>query len=202
MNASMSTRRRLPARSARALALAVTAWTCAAPAASGQRFEEGARPRSVDPVEARVWLDRARSPIVREGEEVRLFYRANFDAYAAIVRVDTRGRVRLIYPQDPSVDGAVGAGRDYRLIFRDRSLWRVRDAPGEGYFFILASTVPLDVWQFDFDEERGWDLGSYSDQRYDDPYDAIDDLVMVLLPDWETTPFALDLLTYEVGRRP
>ncbi|MEM7415394.1 MAG: DUF4384 domain-containing protein [Gemmatimonadota bacterium] len=167
-----------------------------------QTFVEGARPTAVDAVDARVWLDRARSSIVRAGEEVRLYYRANFDAYAAIVRVDTEGHATLIYPQDPSVEGVIGAGRDYRLIFREGSRWRVRDAPGRGHFFIIASHVPLDIWQFDFQDGVGWQLGELGRTTYDDPYLAVDDFVEVLLPDWETTAFALNLLPYDVGRIP
>lgn len=181
--------------------LAASMWTTPH-ALSAQRFEEGPRPTSVEAVEARVWLDRGRSTAVREGEEVRLYYRANFDAYTAIVRVDTGGRARLLFPQDPSVDGMIGAGRDYRLIFRDRSLWRVRDVPGRGHFFIIASAVPLDVRQFTFDPDGGWALGELGREVYDDPFQAIDDFVVTLLPDWESTAFALDLLTYDVGRDP
>lgn len=182
----------------RGAAIALTLAFAAQPA-SGQRFEDRATPRSVAPTEARVWLDRGRTSTVRDGEEVRLYYRANFDAYAAIVRIDTRGRARLIHPQHPAANGEVGADRDYRLIFHDRSLWRVRDTPGEGYFFILASAVPLDVWQFEYDDDAGWRLGSIGERSWSDPYEAIDEWVEILLPDWETTPFALDLLSYEVG---
>lgn len=170
--------------------------------AAGQRFEDRALPRSAQATEARVWLDRAASPIVDETEEVRLYYRSNFDAFAAVVRIDARGRAHLVHPQHPALTGAVDADRDYRLMYSDRSLWRGRGTEGEGYFFILASAVPLDVWRFDYLDEEGWDLGSLGERSYVDPYEAIDEWVEVLLPDWETTPFALDLLSYEVrGRR-
>ncbi|HEM46260.1 MAG TPA: DUF4384 domain-containing protein, partial [Alphaproteobacteria bacterium] len=72
-----------------------------------------------DSLEARVWLDRGAEPVVEPGDEVRVYYRTSHDAFAAIFRIDTDGRISLVYPQHPDMDPWVVGGRDYRLLFAD-----------------------------------------------------------------------------------
>ena len=151
-----------------------------------------------DSLEARVWLDRGAEAVVERGDDVRVYYRTSHDAYAAIFRIDTDGRVALVYPQHPDADPYVVGGRDYRLVFAEGARWRVRDDPGIGYFFMVASYQPLDFSLFGFDDEFGWDLRGVGETVYEDPYVAIDDYVVAVLPDWETAGSALDFLEYNV----
>jgi len=151
-------------------------------------------------LEARVWLDRGgEEPLLRRGEGVRIYYRTNEDAFAAIFRIDTDGRVALLYPQHPGAVDVVRGGRDYRLLPPQGAEWRVDEDPGMGYYFIVASVEPLDFSLFPFDERYGWDLGTVGEAVYTDPYVAIDDYVAAIVPGWETVPYALDFLTYSVG---
>ena len=152
-----------------------------------------------DSLEARVWLDRGEEPVVQRGDEVRVYYRTSADAFAAIFRIDTDGEISLVFPQHPDVDPYVGGGRDYRLLFPDSPRWEVREDPGMGYFFMIASPVPLDFSALGWDVDEGWDLSGVARTVYEDPYVAIDDYVAAILPDWETTPYALDFLEYSVG---
>jgi hypothetical protein len=150
-------------------------------------------------LEARVWLDRGDDPLVRRGETVRVYYRASDHGYAAIFRIDTDGRVSMLFPVDPRSDGELEGGRDYRLLFPEAPIWRVNEDPGVGYFFMVASPEPLDFSAFPFDPDRGWDLDAVGRVVYEDPYVAIDDYVAQLVPDWEAVPYALDFVTYNVG---
>lgn len=150
-------------------------------------------------LETRVWLDRGDEPVLRRGETVRIFYRATENAYAAIFRIDTDGRISLIYPQDPTMEERLTAGVDYRLIFPNSPVWRVNDDPGVGYFFMVASEERLDFSAFPFDPDFGWDLTGVSDAVYEDPYIAIDQYVALLIPAWEVASYALDFVTYSVG---
>ncbi|MGE0159423.1 MAG: DUF4384 domain-containing protein [Gemmatimonadales bacterium] len=150
-------------------------------------------------LEARVWLDRGDEPVLHEGENVRVYYRTSEDAFAAIFRIDTDGRVHLVYPQHPEAIDVVRARRDYRLLFPHAPTWQVREDPGVGYFFIVASPEPLDFSTFPYDEVHGWDLSFVGDVVYSDPYVAIDDYVARVVPDWEQVPYALDFVTYSVG---
>src|SRR5688572_19491300 len=128
-------------------------------------------------LEARVWLDQGEEPVLRRGEEVRVYYRTSEDAFAAIFRIDTDGRVHLIYPQHPDAVDVVRGQRDYRLLFRDAPSWRVSEDPGVGYLFVIASPEPLDFSRFPYDEWEGWDVGGVGEVVYSDPYVAIDDYV-------------------------
>jgi hypothetical protein len=152
-----------------------------------------------DSLEARVWVDRGDEPVVQRGDEVRVYYRTSADAYVAIFRIDTDGVVSLVYPQHPDMDGAVRGGRDYRLLFPNSARWNVDEDPGVGYFFMVASPEPLDLSLLGFDDETGWDLSQVGATVYEDPYVAIDDYVATIVPDWESVPYGLDFLTYNVG---
>lgn len=177
------------------LSLAVATLAAASLASSAQAQAQEQEPA----LEARVWLDRGQEPVLERGEQVRVYYRTSEDAYAAIFRIDTDGVVSMVFPQHPGATAPVGGGRDYRLLFPDSPLWTVQEDPGVGYFFIVASSLPLDFSAFGYDERFGWDLGAVGSVVYEDPYVAIDAYVAELIPDWDVAPYALDFLTYHVG---
>ncbi len=175
-----------------------------APATGFAQQSLGVPSPDLDPaegLEARVWLDRGDEAVVQAGDDVRVYYRTSMDAYAAIFRIDTDGDISLLFPQHPGVDNWVAGGRDYRLLLDRTPRWRVRDEPGMGYFFMIASPDPLDFSAFEWDDEYGWDLSTVGEVVYDDPYVAIDDYVAAILPDWEDVPYALDFLSYSVGEK-
>ena len=155
-----------------------------------------------EPLEARLWLDRGEAPLLQQGDQVRVYYRAAQDAYVAIFHIDTDGTATLAFPRSPDEDHYVRGGRDYRLLFPRSPYWYVEDAPGVGYYFIVASDEPFDFRSFRFSAyDRGWDLSQVGRQVYRDPYVAMDDYIAALLPDWQTAPYALDFTTYNVGQR-
>jgi hypothetical protein len=159
-------------------------------------------PGTAPVVEARVWLDRGQEPLLRTGDQVRVYYRTTEDAYVAIFHIDTDGTTSLIFPRSPDEDHFVRGGRDYRLLFPRSPYWYVDDAPGVGYFFVVASPEPFDFSRFRFSRyDVGWDLELVGRQVYRDPYLAMDDYVAALLPDWERVPYALDFTTYNVGEQ-
>jgi hypothetical protein len=168
-------------------------------ASTGERRAAPTSQARSDSIEARIWLDRDPETRVQPGDEIRIYYRVSEDAFVAIFRIDTEGRVSLLFPQHPEADARARGGREYRLLLPHTSRWEVTDAPGEGAFFMIASTEPLDFSLLDFDPEAGWDLSGAGAAAYDDPYQAIDDYVVAVLPAWETVPYALDLLPYEVA---
>lgn len=151
-------------------------------------------------LEARIWLDRGSEPVLQRGERVRVYYRVSEDASVAIFHIDTDGTVRLVFPRSPRENHLVVGGRDYRVLFPETSYWFVDDDPGMGYFFVVASPEPLDLSSFAYSYyDGGWDLGRVGRQVYSDPYEAIDDYVAAMIPDWETAPYALDFSSYHVG---
>ncbi len=153
-----------------------------------------------DALEARIWLDRGEEPLLQRGDRVRIYYRTTADAYIAIFHIDTDGSVQLLHPRAPGDDYFARGARDYRLLFPQTPYWFVDEYPGKGYFFVIASPEPFDFGAFDYARyDRGWDLTQVGRSVYQDPYVAIDDYVAKLLPDWETVPYALDFIAYDVG---
>jgi len=155
---------------------------------------------------ARVWLDRGHEPVLERGDRLRVYYRTTRDAYVSVFHIDTNGQVRLVFPASPHQDHWVRGGRDYRVDFASGSRWTVRDDPGVGYFFAIASSNPFDFSAFSYQTGFassglfGWDLGASRRAVYHDPYVAMDDFVVALVPGWEYAPYALDFSTYSVGR--
>ena len=83
-----------------------------------------------------VWLDRT-APYDR-GARARVYVSADRNAYLTVLRIDTDGRVRVLFPQDPWDDNYVSGGRTFEVEDRDGGhAFRVDDAPGEGYIFAI-----------------------------------------------------------------
>ncbi len=153
------------------------------------------------PLEVRVWLDRGPEPVLHRGDQVRIYYRTSHDAYVAIFHIDTDGSARLLFPRSPAEDYRTAAARDYRLLSPRAPYWYVDEPEGKGYLFALASPVPFDFSGIRYAAHaQSWDLEPVGRTVYRDPYLAMDDYVAALLPGWETVPYALDFLSYDVER--
>jgi len=132
--------------------------------------------RQTDPDRPRVnlWVDR--DDPYRRGDEARVYFKVDRDAYVTVVRIDTDRRIRVLFPIDPWEDNFARGGRTFEVLGRDRDeAFRVDDYPGVGYVFAIASDDP-----FDYDDVvRGdhWDYRAISDGRVrGDPYVAVSDL--------------------------
>lgn len=151
-------------------------------------------------IEARVWFDRGLEPVLEHGDRVRVYYRSNEDAYVAVFRIDTDGHANLVFPGSPGQDNYVRGERDYRLLEHRATQWYVRDQPGVGYYFIVASPDPLDLSRFEYSRYDGtWDLGPVNSTVYADPFAAMDGFVEDMIPDWEYAAYAFDYAEYRVG---
>lgn len=143
-----------------------------------------------------VWTNRGDDPY-HSGEDARVFLRADRDAYVALFRVDTDGRVRVLFPRDPWDDGFVRAGRQFEVqdVHGDDA-FQIDDYPGVGYVFAVASADP-----FDFDAittSDHWDYRAIADGRVrGDPYVALTDLAERIVPqgddwDYDITPYYVE----------
>jgi hypothetical protein len=138
------------------------------------------------PVEYRprveVWTDRGDDPYAR-GQGVRVRFRADQDAYVTILRVDTDGRVRVLFPREPWEDNFARGGREYEAEGgNDRDAFYVDDYPGVGYVFAVAAADPF---VYDGVENNDhWDYRLIADGRVrGDPYVALTDLAQHIVPD-------------------
>src|SRR3989442_14338635 len=88
-----------------------------------------------------VWTDRGDSPYT-SGQGVRTHFRADRDAFVTILRVDTDGRVRVLFPREPWEGNFARGGRDYEFQGGSGSVaFYIDDYPGVGYVSSVASAV-------------------------------------------------------------
>src|SRR5213594_1422553 len=129
-----------------------------------------------------VWTDRGDSPYAG-GQGVRVHFRADRDAFVTILRVDTDGRVRVLFPREPWEDNFARGGRDYKVQGGDdRDAFYIDDYPGVGYLFAVASADPF---VYDGIQSRDhWGYRLIADGRVrGDPYVALTDLAQRIVPD-------------------
>ena len=152
------------------------------------------------PVEApgrvAVWADR--EDPYRRGDAARVYLSAEQPTHVAVFRVDTDGRVRVLFPREPWGDTWVRETRELEVTGgRSGRGFVVDDGPGIGYLFAVASTRP-----FAFDDiARGdhWDYRAIEGGRISgDPYVALADLAARIAPAGE---YDYDISPYYVERR-
>ncbi len=164
-------------------------------AVTAQTASLSIRPAYVDyrpRVEA--WTDRGDSPYA-SGQWVRVHFRADRDAFVTILRVDTDGRVRVLFPREPWEDNFARGGRDYEVQGGSGpDAFYIDDYPGVGYVFAVASADPFVYDGIQRDEH--WDYRLIADGRVrGDPYVALTDLAQRIVPDgysdwdYDITPY-------------
>ncbi len=146
-----------------------------------------------------VWTDRGDDPY-HSGEGARVHFRADRDAYVTILRVDTDGRVRVLFPREPWEDNFARSGREYEVQGgSDRDAFYIDDYPGVGYVFAVAAADPFVYDRLESNEH--WDYRTIADGRVrGDPYVALTDLAQRIVPDgyddWD-----YDIVPYYVQQR-
>ncbi|MCK4657208.1 MAG: DUF4384 domain-containing protein, partial [candidate division Zixibacteria bacterium] len=105
--------------------------------------------RPNDPLEIRVWTNKAEGKSFGQGEHVIIYFRANRDCFVTIYDLDTRGDVNLLFPYDYDDPIYVEGNRVYTIpdYFDDYEL-AVEGPPGTEYIQAVASLDPFDVPQW------------------------------------------------------
>jgi hypothetical protein len=143
-----------------------------------------------------LWTDRD-DPYHR-GEGARVYLQLDRPAFVTVFRVDTDGRLRVIFPREPWSDPYVrDVGEPIELPGnRGGRSFIVDDSPGMGYLFAIASPEP-----FDYDPiARGdyWDYRLIDGGRIQqDPYVVLTDLAERIAPD---AGYDYDVVPYDVER--
>jgi hypothetical protein len=134
----------------------------------------------------------------QRGDRARVRVRTERDGYVIVLRADVDGRVRVLFPLDPSDDDFVRGGKDYTLRGRgDRETFLVDDGSGDGTILAAFSMEPFHYDQF----VRGnhWDYRVLaSDGMQDDPEAGLLDLVTAMA---DSAHFDYDVVTYTVAGR-
>ncbi len=143
-----------------------------------------------------LWTDRD-DPYHR-GEGARVYLELSQPAFVTVFRVDTDGRVRVIFPREPWSDPYIRDDRETIELPGNRGgrSFIVDDYPGVGYLFAIASPEP-----FDYDPiARGdyWDYRLIDGGRIQrDPYVVLTDLAERIAPDAD---YDYDVVPYYVER--
>ena len=135
--------------------------------------------------------------VYNRGQGVRVYIRSDQDGFVTLFRVDTDGRVRVLFPRDPSEDNFVRGGRDFEILSSDNSTaFYIDDYPGVGYLFGVVAADPFDYAAIESGDH--WDYRTIADGRVrGDPYVALTELAERIVPegyaDWD-----YDIVPYHV----
>ena len=141
-----------------------------------------------------VWTDRD-DPYLR-GDGARVYLSVDEPSHVAVFRVDTDGRIRVLFPREPWTDSYVRDEREMEVTgVRGERSFLVDDDPGVGYVFAIAAPEPFDfrfITRGDYWDYRLIDGGRIQG----DPYVSLTDLAARLVPegdyDYDVTPYYVD----------
>ena len=138
-----------------------------------------------------LWL--SGGSIVRRGEALRASYRSTDDGYVTIARIDTDGRISVLFPRSPYDDNWVEGGRTYRLYYgNDEASFYADNYPGLGYVFAVVSSQRLQLRRYS--QASSWDYDALGRTVHGDPYMAMRHFAQQLLYDVDD-PYSLDYET-------
>jgi hypothetical protein len=139
---------------------------------------------------ARIAVRTDRDAPYRRGQSARISLHTDAPSYVALFRVDTDGRIRVLFPREPS-------GARERSARHEAEVFRVDDDPGIGYVLAIAAGRPLDFRPIT--RGRAWDYRPIGGGHIrGDPYVALTDLAARLAPAGD---YAYDIAPYYVERR-
>ena len=157
----------------------------------------GDRPRIDRFLDAELWTNHGDNSFYI-GDNIVLKFRVNRDAFVAIYSVDTRGRVRMLFPSDRGGDNYVKGGITYRIPDGgDNYDLEVSGPEGTEYLQLVASQerIPLPDWFANGIRSDASDRDEYMDGlnseyfvRYDGQRFAYD-RIRISVDDWEPDYF-------------
>jgi Domain of unknown function (DUF4384) len=153
----------------------------------------------VTPVSSRpkveVWTNRGEDPYAA-GQFVHVSFQTDQDAYVTVLRIDTDGRVRVVFPREPWEDNFARGGRVYEIQGRASSAgFRVDDYPGEGYLFAVAAADPFTYDPIESDQRWNYEMVGAGGRIRGDPYAALTGLAERIVSsedgdwDYDITPY-------------
>ncbi len=131
------------------------------------------------------------------GDRGKIYFKTDRDGYVAILHADPQGRVRVLFPIDPTEDNFVRGGRQVELRSRsDRDAIQI-DAGGTGTVLAIYSA---DAFAFDELTRNGhWDfatLGGPDESVKNDPLAGLLEIANNMARDHQ---FDYDVATYVVA---
>lgn len=158
------------------LALAVGFATARAQAPDAEGVPDGWSGYENQPYRVNIWQDRGEDEVYQRGEAVRIHFETNNNAYVVVYRIDTEGRVEILWPRSRFDDGFVFGHHTYNLPTPGAERIRAGDEEGVEYVQALVSAYPFDLraLDVDFHHEQGGQEHAY--YVAGDPFLAMNDL--------------------------
>jgi hypothetical protein len=128
-----------------------------------------------------IWTNR--DEVLHRGDKLKVYFRTDVDGYVTVFRIDTDGRIRVLFPVGPWDDNYARGGARYQIDPRDDGYtFRVDDYPGQGYLFAIASLDPF--LYADYVRNDHWDYRMIGTEGRvaGDPYVAIYDVIDAIVP--------------------
>ena len=134
---------------------------------------------------------------VRVGDREKLHVRSVSDGYLVVLRMDTEGNMRVVFPVDPNDDGFIRRNKDFEIRGRgDREAFVVSENRGSGLVLAAVSDRPFNLDAFT--RNNHWDYRALAaDNRTRDPEAALLDIVDRMTDG----RYNYDLASYTVGDR-
>jgi uncharacterized protein DUF4384 len=134
------------------------------------------------------------------GDRARVYVETAQDGHLVVLHGDPDGRVRVLFPLDPSDDDFVRGGKRVEIRGRsDREAFFVDAADGTGTVVAVLSPDPLSYDAFVRNDH--WDyrtLGAGTTEQRDDPLASLLDIARRMVGE---AHFEYDAATYVVGRQ-
>lgn len=134
------------------------------------------------------------------GDRARVYVQTAEDGHLVVLHADPEGRIRVLFPLDPSDDDFVRGGRKVEIRSRsDRDAFFVDAGDGSG---TVVAVLSPDALSFDgFVRNDHWDyrsLGPTSEDQRNDPLASLLDVARRMAGD---SHFEYDVATYVVGEQ-
>lgn len=146
-----------------------------------------------------VWTNN--NEVFRRGDQVRVYFRTESESYVTIFRVNTDGRVRVLFPRDPWEDNYARGDRRYEIqAHGNRSSFIVDDYPGQGYLFAVASADPFNFRNIVSADHWDYRQIAAGGRITGDPYVSLMGLIDLIVPP-NYSDYSYDVLPYYVEQR-
>src|SRR5574341_2000615 len=152
----------------------------------------------------KVWVDKGDNATYQPGEDIRVYFRTNRDAYVVVYNIDTRGNVHLLYPYEYRDRRFVEGNRPYRIPgLRDDYYLKVNGPQGTERIVAIATREPFYVpelgWNLEPDQLTEEDYYYMHKPEGEDDWDFIERLNHRIVPDY--VDYELDVATFQVEPR-
>jgi hypothetical protein len=108
----------------------------------GASINIGTQPKSG--LEVYVWPDRGEGSVYYPGDPININVQATRDCFLILYDIDTRGRLNILFPEDPWQNNFVAAGDQISFPRpQDDFTWSVEGPSGTEYVQAIASEIPI-----------------------------------------------------------